>query len=472
MKLSRREFVIGSTAVLAGCDAAYHSASRYLAGGIPKEFAKPDSATLDPDFHFLSRTSFGPMPGDLDRLRKMGRDAYLEEQLYPDRIDDTACTILWRRFESLHLKAGDSFEFERDVAEDELTRATLLRQIYSKRQLYEVMVEFWSDHLNIFHGKGKCAWLKTADDRDVVRPHALGRFRDLIRASALSPAMLYYLDGHDNHKEKPNENYARELLELHTMGIHEHNPPYSQPDVMEVARCLTGWDVREGWVKGKVEFHKDRYDDGAKTVLRRVIPAGGGEKDLDLVLDIVTRHPMTAKYIASKLYRRFVSDESNPAAVEAIAKRFLDTDGDIRETVRTVLSHLSPPSLRFKRPNRFMISALRGLAVTTQAKRSLQQYLQRMGQAPYQYPTPDGYPDEMTPWLGTMLWRWNFALNLAHGKVDSDVKIGLEKPDPVALFPHLVGRKPGEAELQSIQSQASPEEGLALVLASPAFQWY
>lgn len=469
MRFSRREFVLGSSALLAGCDGLYTSASRYLSGGVPKEFSRPDTQTVDPDYLFLSRTGYGPAPGDLDRLRKMGREAYLDEQLHPESIDDTACAILWRRFESLHLKAGDSFEFERDVAEDELTRATLLRQLYSRRQLYEVMVEFWTDHLNIFHGKGKCAWLKTADDRDVIRPHALGRFRDLILASALSPAMLYYLDGHDNHKAKPNENYARELLELHTLGVHGG---YTQKDVMEVARCLTGWDVREKWMKGKVEFHPDRHDEGPKTVLGRAIPANGGEKDLELVLDIASRHPATARYIASKLYRRFVSDDPDTAAIDAISKRFLDTDGDIRETLRTTLTHLSPRTLRFKRPNRFILSALRGLAVTTQCKRNLQQYLQRMGQAPFQYPTPDGYPEEAGPWLGTILWRWNFAVGLAHGKIDSDVKIGLARIDPIALFPHLTGRRPTEAETIAIQSASSAEEGLAVVLASPAFQWY
>lgn len=465
MKVTRREFVIGSSVLLAGCDAAYNAAARYMAGGVPDTFAAPSGTALDPDFFFLQRTSFGPAPGDLDGLRAMGREAYLEEQLHPERIDDTACELLGRRFESLHLPPGDLFEFKRNVIEDELTRATLLRATYSKRQLFEVLVEFWSDHLNIFHGKNKCAWLKTADDRDVVRAHALGRFRDMIRASALSPAMLYYLDGHANHKDKPNENYARELMELHTLGVHGG---YTQKDVMEVARCLTGWTVREGWWKGKVEFHRDRHDDGPKTVLGQTIPAGGGEQDLERVIDLVTGHPSTARYIAGKLCRRFIADDPPPGAVDRVAKTFSETNGDLRATVRAVFADLAPGPARLKRPFRFVVSALRGLAVTTQAKHGLQQYLQRMGQAPFQYPTPDGYPEEPEPWLGTLLWRWNFALNLVQHRIP-DTKIELKKPDPIALFPHLVGRRPSDAERKAI---TSTPDGLALVLAGPAFQWY
>lgn len=472
MKFSRREFVIGSSAAaaaLAGCDGVYNYASRALAGGVPKDFARPAGEALDQDFFFLLRTSFGPAPGDLDRVRAVGAAAYLEEQLHPETLDDTPCEILVRRFESLHMTPGDLFEFKREVAEDEITRATLLRALYSRRQLYEVLVEFWSDHLNIFHGKGKCAWLKTADDRDVVRKHALGKFRDLIRASALSPAMLYYLDGHANNKEKPNENYARELMELHTLGVHGG---YSQKDVMEVARCLTGWDVRAGWMKGKVEFHPYRHDDGEKTVLGVKIPGGGGEQDLERVLDIVTRHPSTARFVSTKLCRRFVADDPPADVVAQVARKFTDTDGDLRETAREAIAHRDPASRRLKRPYRFIVSALRALAATTQAKHGLQQYLQRMGQAPFQYPTPDGYPDNKPElWMGTLLWRWNFALNVVSHSVP-DVKIGLENPDPLALFPHFIGRKPTEAEKQALSKMETPAEGLALILASPAFQWY
>ena len=474
MNLSRRGFVIGGAAgaaALTGCDGLYTQIAEQIDDRSPETFARPDGTTLDADFRFLQRTTFGPAPGDLDRLRKLGREAWLDEQLHPERIEDPACTLLTRRFETLHLDPGTLLEFERHVAEDELARATMLRAVYSRRQLQEVLVEFWSDHINIFQGKDDCAVFKTADDRDVIRKHALGKFRDLIRASALSPAMLVYLDGRRNDKKKPNENYARELLELHTLGVHGG---YTQKDVMEVARCLTGWDVKEGWNKAKVVFHPDRHDDGEKRVLGQVVLPFGGEKDLDRVIDIVSRHPSTARYIAGKICRRFLADDPRKEDVDRVARRFHETDGDLRETARETIRCLGPETpMRYKRPFRFVVSALRGLAVRTPGKRPVRRVLERMGQAPFQYPTPDGYPDEPGPWLGSMLWRWTFALNLARGRVN-DAKIGIEKKDrdATALFAHLVGRLPGKTESEALAKTKDEAERLALVLAGPAFQWY
>src|SRR5262249_11611084 len=199
---------------------------------------------------------------------------------------------------------------KKPVLRREITRHTLLRAVYSRRQLFEVMVGFWTDHLNINLEKGDCIYLKPADDRLVIRTHALGRFRDLIRASATSPAMLVYLDGKENKKagpnDIPNENYARELLELHTLGVHGG---YTQKDVLEVARCLTGWRLRTKWRKGTVYFDPHWHDNGEKSVLGHGIPAGGGPADLEQVIDMVCRHPSTARYVATKLVRRFVSEE-------------------------------------------------------------------------------------------------------------------------------------------------------------------
>ena len=243
----------------------------------------PGGTSIDPDFHLLSRAAFGPWPGDLQRLKDVGRDAWLEEQLAPDSISDTACDIRAERFESIYFSAGDAYEFRKPVLRDELTRHALLRAVYSKRQLFEVMVEFWTDHLNIDLEKGDCIYLKPSDDREVIRKHALGKFRDVIRASATSPAMLVYLDGRSNKvrkgsQDKPNENYARELMELHTLGV---RGGYSQQDVYEAARCLSGWSFDRNRVfalnQGESFFRADWHDDGAKQVLGHSIAAGGGK---------------------------------------------------------------------------------------------------------------------------------------------------------------------------------------------------
>jgi uncharacterized protein (DUF1800 family) len=196
------------------------------------------------------------------------------------------------------------------------------------------MVGFWTDHLNINLEKGDCIYLKPSDDREVIRRHALGKFRDLIRASATSPAMLVYLDGKENQKARPddipNENYARELLELHTLGVHGG---YTQNDVYEVARCLTGWRLRTKVAARTVFFEPGLHDDGSKNILGHSIPAGLGELDVERVVDILAAHPSTARFIATKLVRRFVADDPPPSLVERVAAVFTETDGDIKSLV-------------------------------------------------------------------------------------------------------------------------------------------
>src|SRR5262245_4614765 len=228
-------------------------------------FESPTAEGIDLASHLLNRCTFGARPGDRELLWSLGSTAWIETQLSSQRIEDTEAERVLRRFATLQEPAGELYEYKPRVLLRDLVSSTILRATLSRRQLWEVMVEFWSDHFNIDIGKGDCAWLKVADDREVIRAYALGRFPDLLRASALSPAMLWYLDGRVNRKaqpeERPNENYARELLELHTLGVHGG---YTQGDVMEVARCLTGWTVRprSGFGKGRVEFHAHEHDDG------------------------------------------------------------------------------------------------------------------------------------------------------------------------------------------------------------------
>ncbi len=485
-----------STLALSGCDRFYHAVSHMLGATVPEQIAAPDGAAVDPIHHLLSRAGFGPWPGDVERVRELGAEAWLDEQLAPETIDDAACEILARRFESIHMSARELYEFKKPRAVEELTQMTLLRAIYSRRQLFEAMVHFWTDHFNIDMSKSDCAWLKIADDRDVIRRHALGNFRDLLHASATSPAMLVYLDGRANRKgspeEQPNENYARELMELHSLGVHGG---YTQKDVMEVARCLTGWTITRKpgiFHPDMTVFHKHAHDDGEKVVLGTVIPAGGGEQDLERVIDLVSAHPSTAKFVATKLCRRFVADDPPAALVERTAEVFLRSRGDVKSLLRTVLlseEFRASAGAKLKRPFHFVASAMRALGADTDAGDPVIDYLTRLGHAPFQFPTPDGYPDEAPPWLGTMLWRWNFALALATNRIPRthvDLKhlgeaVGKDDAgSPVVPFMrYLLGRRPTDGEIGAIwkylgQSENGPAErraeAVGLVLASPAFQ--
>ncbi len=483
---------IAGAATFTGCERIISRVAKEYGDSIPAHIAIASGAEIDPHFHLLSRTAYGPWPGDLDRVRAQGRDGWIEQQLAPESIDDRLCDLRARRFETLHHNPGTCYEYKKEVLREEITRHTLLRAVYSRRQLFEVMVGFWTDHLNINLEKGDCIYLKPADDRAVIRAHALGRFRDLIRASAVSPAMLVYLDGKENKKSRPeeipNENYARELLELHTLGVHGG---YAQSDVYEAARCLTGWQLRTKWRKGTVYFDPALHDDGEKVVLGHRIPAGGGERDLDRLMEIVCGHPSTARFIATKLCRKFVSEEPPAALVEQVAKKFRETDGEIRSMLRVILyspEFAAARGSKLKRPFHFIASSLRALGADTHAHRPLIEYLLRMGQAPFQHPTPDGYPDEAAPWLGTLLWRWNFALSLAGNQVPS-VQVGADELakaigsvyQPALLFAYFIGRNGRADELQPLQayvstkgieSRESRAELIGLILASPAFQRY
>jgi uncharacterized protein (DUF1800 family) len=358
-----------------------------------------------------------------------------------------------------------------------MTRGTLLRAVWSKRQLYEKMVHFWTDHFNIDSSKGDCRWLKASDDRDVIRRYAMGTFPELLRASAMSPAMLWYLDGRVNRKQKDadkaNENYARELLELHTLGVHSG---YTQRDVMEVARCFTGWTVRtmKQFNKGRVEFHAEQHDDGPKTVLGQVIPAGLGEKDFDRVLEIVSLHPATAHHLAEKLCRHFIADEPPDAAVEAVEHTYLTSGGDIRRTLSALFQtpeFLAARRTKVKRPFEFVASALRATQAETDAGPPLLDYLVRMGHAPFQYPTPEGYSDRAVHWMGTLLWRWKFAVALSRNEIRA-TKVHLDQCSAdfggdAGLAAHVLGRRAAAGELAGCETQA---DRLALLLASPEFQ--
>jgi uncharacterized protein (DUF1800 family) len=476
--ISRKQFLWAGVALpLAGCKQFSLPGLRPEAG----PFRTPDSESVDLISHVLSRLTFGPRGGDYGRVASLARTqrdavrAYIEEQLAPERIDDSNLDHALRRIDCLSEPVGELFELKEKYLLREMTRAAILRAVWSRRQLYEVMTNFWTDHFNIDSSKGDCKWLKAADDHDVIRRHAMGRFPDLLRASALSPAMLWYLDGRVNRKrdgdDKPNENYARELLELHTLGV---DGGYTQRDVMEVARCLTGWTVRsvKQLHKGRVEFLAAQHDDDEKFVLGRRIAAGQGADDLDRVLEIVCLHPATARHIAWKLCRRFIADDLPPAAVTAVAASFLRNCGEIRPTLRTLFStpeFLASRRTKIKRPFEFVVSSLRATEAETDAGPALSDYLLQMGHAPFHYPTPEGYSDQSRHWMGTLLWRWKFAVALSGNAIPGTKATARQSNfgGETGMMAHLLGRRPSGMEAASFRTCG---DGLALLLASPGFQ--
>jgi uncharacterized protein (DUF1800 family) len=497
---TRREFLITGAASVALSAGIFQSVQgwlgeigQYAGGGLKRPLegplAPPPDTGIDPIAHTLNRLTFGPGPGDYTRAAALGVDAFLEAQLAPEKIDDGLCDRAIARFsEAWWEPVGEAYEEDDETLSPILRRVTLLRAVYSQRQLLEVMCEFWGDHFNIDPGKGDARYTKIADDQHVIRQHALGSFREMLRASALSPAMLWYLDGRANVKrtpdEKPNENYARELMELHTLGVHGG---YTQQDVMEVARCLTGWTILakkdDGFSgnllspfkdRGKVVFRQEVHDNGAKRVLGTDIPAGLGPGDLDRVIDIVAAHPKTAQFIATKLSVRFVADDPPAAAVEAVAKAFTNSKGDIKATLRALFAtpeFRASAGVKFKRPFHYLISALRATSAQTDADRGLLSYLEHMGHMPFRYPTPDGYPARAQYWHTTLLWRWKFSLALANNRIKG-TRIEREKLREALggdgpLMATMLNRQPVPDESDAFLKSG---DGLALLLASPAFQ--
>jgi uncharacterized protein (DUF1800 family) len=288
--------------------------------------------------------------------------------------------------------------------------------------------------------------------------------------------MLGYLDNQKNQKGVANENYAREIMELHTLGV---DGGYTQKDVQEVARCLTGWTVEDGFLHahGTFLFDEDRHDDGEKVVLGHRIRPGGGERDGDKVLTILATHPSCARFISKKLVRYFYGYEDADRIAETAAI-YQKTDGDIQAMVKHLLTHpallTAPPAL--KRPFDFAVAALRATEAETDGKTGVIEHLAKMGQELFQWPMPDGYPDKTVAWTGSLLARWNFATALMQGQVGGTA-IELPKGATVdTLIARLLGRRADDPTLADLRAAllthaGAPADVAALLLASPAFQW-
>ncbi|MDD5543326.1 MAG: DUF1800 domain-containing protein [Acidobacteriia bacterium] len=430
--------------------------------GSPKHPALTEDGKI---LQLLNRATFGPRPGDLNLVRKMGINKFIDWQLHSERIDDSQLETRLSVLPTLHMAPTELLTFypQPNVAEQrakdkkappvfgrpaqilvELDQQKLLRAALSQRQLLEVMTDFWFNHFNVFAYKGFDLNLLTSYERDVIRPHALGKFSDLLLAVAQSPAMLFYLDNwlsqSPNSKlprpqpmnalpprmanatampAKPptsttgiNENYARELMELHTLGV---NGGYTQKDVQEVARAFTGWTIDRAGQSPSFVFRPWMHDTGGKTILGETIPAGGGISDGEHVIELLARHPSTARFIATELCARFVSDHPSPLLVKHIAQVFLKTDGDIRETVRALLTSpefYSAKNFRSKTksPLELVASTLRAVDGDTNGAPALHFWLQRMGEPLYVCQPPTGYGEDSSIWMnaGVFFNRINF----------------------------------------------------------------
>jgi uncharacterized protein (DUF1800 family) len=551
--------------------------------------ATPSAATLPSDektiVHVLNRIGFGARPGDVEHVRQVGLQKYIEQQLHPERLDDPGMDARLADLRTIGLSSRlISKQFEQPLLElrrerqqtannrkqqtasngnqetanngdpgtardrqppdpaqqqaqqqansvlIELDEQKLLRAIYSNRQLQEALTDFWFNHFNVDARKGRDRFLLTEYERETIRPNVLGKFRDLLEATARSPAMLFYLDNWlsadpsgphppsrrpgftgpgggrfaasmpmprpaNNARKGLNENYARELMELHTLGV---DGGYTQKDVTEVARAFTGWTMENPRQGGAFRFEPRIHDEGSKIVLGHRIKSGGGVRDGEQVLDILAAHPSTAHFIATKLARRFVSDTPPPALVDRLAARFRETGGDLRVVMMALLTSpefLAPEAYRakVKTPFEFVVSAVRATGDQIADVRPLVRSLQDLGMPLYQCQPPTGYKDTADAWAntGALVSRMNFALALASGRLPAlpggrQLAGGGAQPGPssvaqdfsaahavdgwVASVEAALAHDVSDTTRTTIAKATAAPERAALALGSPEFQ--
>lgn len=504
------------------------SVSKKFKGHLPITDLTEDQAIT----HALNRLAYGPRPGDVERIRQMGLERWIDQQLNPETIDDSVLeNRLADKYATLSMSPGElaekfptpaqiakkegetkgdakqelqeqrrdaavqmvqSMESTGDANTDkaqmalakiqgpgrivaDLSMAKLDRAVYSERQLEAVMEDFWFNHFNVFAGKGADRWLLTSYVRDTIRPHTMGKFQDLLIATAKSPAMLFFLDNWlsldpvafqqhqqevqmrrqrfqgafaggfgpdsrsfpapDGNPQNPqaqanqrpklqdrglNENYGREVMELHTVGV---DAGYTQQDVIEMAKCLTGWTISEPRRDPQFVFKPEFHTDGKKIVMGRTIDYGG-ERDGEEALKMLANDPRTAKFISTEIARHFVSDNPPAGLVNRMAANYLETTGDIRSVLRTMI--YSPEfwskaayRAKVKTPFELVASTARALNADVTISLPMAQWVGRMGEPLFQCQPPTGYSDKASTWVntGALLNRLNFALAFASGKM-------------------------------------------------------
>jgi uncharacterized protein (DUF1800 family) len=454
-------------------------------------------STTEAVHHVLSRLSFGARPGQHQQVTRAGLKAWVQTQLEPSRIDDSAlaqriereCPSLKYSLAQLQelAKAGDRPEQRqaRERIKKELRTALVLRAVYSERQFQEVMIEFWRNHFNV--DINKVPFLATHFEEHVLRQHAFGKFQDLLLATARHPAMLVYLDNYVSTRSGVNENYARELMELHTLGV---DNGYMQADVVALAHVLTGWTC--GWhSEGSQQdysffFNAKAHDPAPAKVVGLSLSGELGMADGEAALRYLANHENTSRFITAKLCRYLVNDQPSSELVERISKVFRDTGGDLREVYKAIIfdpEFTSAGAFRtkVKTPFEFVISVLRMTDADIKSPDRIFKELQLMGQPIYECVEPTGYSDAREAWLdpGVMVYRWNFAIALVTGKL-AGVSGGSDFVEPVLntpptgrprkvmelLLPGLIDRK-----LEHLLTfTADPRALVAFALGSPNFQ--
>ena len=568
-KMSRRDFLkfggtLAASSLLAACaaDQTPTAAPPQIEPQIP-QVNPPQEISLSVPLAVavLNRMGFGPRPGDIDAFNALGSTdeerlrAYVDQQLNPDSMDDSEFETRYNNagFETLHKSheqlyadhiASNPYDSNDDAYWEwyskptyELADATILRAVYSRKQLVEVLADFWHNHFNIFFWQDDGVPLLVSYNRDALRGHMLGNFRQMLEAVAQHPSMLYYLNQNNSSDAGPNENFARELFELHTLGAENYlgvrdpntvekdanglSVGYVDNDVYEAARCLTGWridddlgDWEDGIEKtGNFIYHKPWHDRFNKLVLGIYIPADQEDlKDGRDVLDILASHPGTARHIARKLARRFISDSPSDAVVQAAADTFLahkDAPDQLKRVVEKIL--LSPEfsqtfGAKIKRPLEAVISTMRALNTEfAQVPSGIPWMLSLMGQALFERRPPDGYPDVKEVWANSMsiLYRWNFAVGITENWLDDDDQGRKIHTDVYAQTPadrrtaegladfwidRLLGRAMSESDRAAVIAVMAQEYGpqdqlpddhvqyvlpamVEVIIMSPDFQW-
>ena len=458
--------------------------------GLPQDASQ---AWTNPVLRLLRRVTTGFTPGDLAQAKQMGYAAYLNYQLKPAAIDDSAVdAFIATNMPMVGMTYANLILQDSNEVNAQLQDAALYRAAFSKRQLLERMVDFWTDHFTI--ALSKVGIRKTIDDRDVIRPNALGKFPDLLRATSKSPAMLVYLDQNLSKFPTPNQNYAREIMELHTLGV---NGGYTQTDVAELSRILTGWSVTGAdfvFTRG----NHDRGQNGPKVFLGRTFPTmpttattADMQKEGEDAINMLVAHPSTAAYISLKMARWLLAYTPPQSVVDATAAVYLATGGDIAEMIKTILTptNLMASVAKYRRPFHMAAASLRALGATTLNIRTIRQSSDAMGMPMFMWEQPNGYPDRIDWWSGLVLSRWQFATTLSNINSATTTKVdvapfkvnGTAAEAIVGLINDRVYG--GEMALSlktaligyvnaATYSDTRLRETLSLAISAHQFQWY